>query len=116
MKRDNTPVFYAFLVTVVLFYLNLFTLVAGVSFIWKDLKKLGTAFNVITVMCVLALLNYLILYKGKKYEDIFNEFEIDSLGYKDWDFSIKIYIIVSITLCLIALIIADRINQGKLTI
>ena len=115
-KRDSTPVFYAFAVTVTLACLNLLTIIFAYSFIDQSIKKQINRVLGIYTMVALALVNYLLLYRNKKYEDVFNDFAISSFDYKSWDLSVKIYIGVSIALCLIVLIIADMINQGKIAV
>ncbi len=65
-------------------------------------------------MLILAILNYLVLYKGKYYTEVFNKFDNESEKYKIWNNSVVIYIIASIFLMLIVLGVADYRHDGCL--
>jgi hypothetical protein len=86
------------------------------GFFNRDLKKLVNPSNALIFGLVLCLLNYLLLYKDKKHEDVFNSFDRSPLNFKKWDLPVRIYINCSIALFLMILIFADLINQGKISI
>jgi hypothetical protein len=113
-KRDSTPVAYSFMVPVMLVYFNLFSIFTVTSFFFKDIKAFATKLNVLLVFTLLSIINYLLLYKNKRYEDVFNDFDILPIDYKVWNFRVKAYIISSVVIMLIILVVADQINQGNI--
>ena len=113
-KRDDIPVFYAFLVTSTLATLNLITFVGMTGFFLPFFKQLTNVKLVLISYALIALINYLIVYKKSFYEEVFNEFDRQPLKLKSWDKSVKLYIGTSIGLLLLVLIIADMKNQGYL--
>jgi len=114
-KRDN-PVFTAFFAPIVLVNLNIFTIFVLNNFIndfWTK-PKLHPHYKgiIIAFFVFLGIINYLLLYRKKKYVKIFDEFKKNNDKYKHWNLSVKLYIISSIALFLIVLIIADWRNHN----
>lgn len=113
-KKDNIPVFTAFLISIVLLYMNIFSILSIIDFL-KPFLFLSNKLHVLTLMLILAILNYLVLYKGKYYTEVFNKFDNESEKYKIWNNSVVIYIIASIFLMLIVLGVADYRHDGSLS-
>jgi hypothetical protein len=116
MKKDSLPVFYAFLVTSTLLCLNVFILFGGVGLFIPLVRQLVNVKVVLTTYALISFLNYLILYRALLYKEVFEEFEHEIVRYnmKNWDMSVKLYIIISISLFLLLLVIADLKNHGHL--
>ena len=113
-KRDN-PVLTALFTTSLLVHLNIFTILGGywlVTDFWTT-PGLHPHYKPIIIawLAFLVLINYLLLYRKKKYVKVFDEFKKNNDKYKHWNLSVKLYIILSIALCLIVLIIADWRNR-----
>lgn len=112
-KKDSTPVAMAFFVSILLIYFNLFTvlyLIDPDSFIeytiyYSKIKSIGLGIS-------LGIINYFILYRKKKYVDIFDNFDTYLEKYQHWDQSVKMYIIFSIVICLGTLVYADFRNHN----
>lgn len=96
----------AFLVSVVLVFTNIFSVVAIVGFFYPVYEKTNK-YIVLIPMIFLGLVNYIFLYGGKYYERIFDDFEKSIDKYKSWNKSIMIYIIGSILIMLVILTVAD---------
>jgi hypothetical protein len=114
-KKDDIPVFRAFFVTVLLIAFNILTIENIYLFI-KDffvIPKLSEYYKIegIVHLSFLGLINYLLLYRKKKYEDVFWEFQNNYDKYKKWDKSVKWYIILTIVISIVVLIIADIRNH-----
>ena len=62
-------------------------------------------------MSFLGLINYLLLYRKKKYEDVFEEFRRNYDKYKKWNKSVLAYIIITCLLMIIVLVIAVLRNE-----
>jgi len=80
-------------------------------------QKLVTDKKVVLITyALICFLNYMILYKSRLYEEVFNDFEHNLIRYglKSWDVSVKLYITISICLFLILMIIADLKNHSHL--
>lgn len=110
-KRDSMPAWFSFLATTLLVFINIFIVLAIVNF-FMPFFQLGNKYYTIIVMAFLALLNYLILYRGKYYEEVFGDFEKYESRYESWKKSVPIYIISSIVLLLVVLAIADYRHDG----
>jgi Ca2+/H+ antiporter len=115
-KNENSPVISALIAISLLLHLNIFTISTIYHFatnFWTT-PQLHQNYIIIIIafLCFLAVLNYVLIYHKKKYVKIFEEFKKDSDNYKHWDISSKLYIILSIALCLITLIIADLRNHN----
>ncbi|PWG77957.1 hypothetical protein DDR33_24815 [Pararcticibacter amylolyticus] len=115
-KKDSIPVFYAFLVTSTLLCLNVFILLGGLGLFMPLFQQLVNLKVMLTTYALIGFLNYLFLYRAHLYEEVFGEFEHDAVRYnmRSWDISVKLYIIVSISLFLLLLVIADLKNHGHL--
>jgi Ca2+/Na+ antiporter len=114
-KKDNTPVFRAFFVTILLIAFNLLT-IRSIYFFIKDFSVIPQSsghykIEGIVFFSFLGLINYLLLYRKKKYEDVFWEFQNNYDKYKKWDKSVKWYIILSIVTTIVVSIIADIRNH-----
>ena len=110
-KGEMMPAYFSFLATTALMFINIFILLAAVNF-FIPFFKLGNKYYTIALMVVLAFLNYLILYRGKYYEEVFSDFDRAQEKYKSWKKSVPIYIISSILLLLVVLAIADYRHDG----
>jgi hypothetical protein len=114
-KLDN-PVLTAFLATCLLVHLNIFTIVASYTLIvdfWTVPELSGPyRVNIIAQMAFLGIVNYLLLYRKKKYVKIFDEFKKNEDYYKKWNKSSLLYIILSVVFMLATLIIADWRNRN----
>ena len=115
-KKEYIPVVTALLGTCLLVYLNIFTIWVIYKFItdfWTIPQPLSDyKIIIITGMAFICLINYLLLYNRKKYVKVFEEFKKNNDKYKNWDISARLYIILSISICLIVLIIADLRNHN----
>jgi MFS superfamily sulfate permease-like transporter len=114
-NRDN-PMFRALTIPTLLVYLNAFTIWMIYEFItdFWTIPKTYPHYKIVIVaiFIFLGIVNYLILYRKKKYVKVFDEFKKNNDNYKHWNLSVKLYIILSIALFLIALIIADMRNNN----
>lgn len=115
-KKDNMSGMYSVLASITLLSVNVITawiVYTLITNFWAIPKaREHYKFEVITGMSSLALFNYLILYRKKKYLYVFDEFAKNSDKYKKWDKSVKWYIVLSIVVFLIVLIIADLRNHN----
>ena len=107
------PSLFSFLGTVMLLFCNILSFFGIIGFfipIFESLSKL----YVLILLGGLAIFNYLVLYRGDYYKEVFWNFDRESRQFKGWDKSVKIYIISSIALLLIVLVIANYRNNGHL--
>ena len=110
-KKDTTPVLASFFACVMLLGINISTILILVN-LFKPLSYFESKYNALPLMLLLALLNYFLLYRKKKYVDIFHHFDRNRELYRKWDLSVTLYIIGTIVFMLVVLIIADiRNNQ-----
>lgn len=110
-KRDSMPVFFSYAATTLLMFINIFILLAVVNF-FIPFFQLGNKYYTIVLLALLAIFNYLVLYRGKYYQEVFSYFEKHKSRYESWEKSVPIYIISSILLLLIILAIADYRHDG----
>ena len=113
-RKDDIPVYSALLVSVTLISLNAVTIRGIYWFIydfWTIPHTSHSNIKVIAFMSFLGLINYLLLYRKKKYEDVFEEFRRNYDKYKKLDKSVKLYIILTIVTTILVLVIADVRNQ-----
>ena len=106
--KGEPPVFRAWSTTTFLLSLNIFTIDTTYRLI-TDFWIIPTGFKRIESFSFLALLglfNYLLLYRKKRYEEIFDDFKADSDYYKKWDKSVRIYIWSSVLSLLTVLAIS----------
>ncbi|WP_123985218.1 hypothetical protein [Taibaiella soli] len=110
-ERNGIPAFYAFMVTVMLIYINIFSV--WVMFAMQDeiLKRNVAKGTVLIFMAIIGLVNYLLLYRRGKYKEVFDQFDKTFEQYKKWDLSVKLYIIGSVLFWLIMLFLMDRQNH-----
>lgn len=113
-KRDNIPGFYSFLVTTALLLFNVMSILAIIGFFLPSFMRVMNKQNVLLMASFIGLLNYLLLYRGGSYKEVFNDFEICSADFKNWDLLVKLYLILSGCLFLGVLVIADIRNHGHL--
>ena len=111
-KREDMPALYSFLGSVLLLYLNVFSILAIVSF-FNPLFLLNKL-NMLILLIVFAAFNYLVLYRRKYYIEVFDDFDNASDKYKSWNNSVPFYIIGSIILLIVVLLIADYRHDGHL--
>lgn len=107
------PVLFSFLGSVLLVYMNTFSVFGLIGF-YYPLTEYTNKLYVLMVMLILAVFNYFTLYKGKRYIDVFDDFDKEIDKYKSWNKSVPIYIISSILLMLVVLLIADYRHDGHL--
>lgn len=112
-KRDSMPVLFSFLGSVLLVYMNTFSVFGLIGFYYPSTEYTNKLY-VLMVMLILAVFNYFTLYKGKRYIDVFDDFDKEIDKYKSWNKSVPIYIISSILLMLVVLLIADYRHDGHL--
>ena len=112
-KEDSMPILFSFLGTLLLLFMNLFSILLIVDF-FKSFLSLGNKYCVLVPMLVLATFNYVVLYKGGNYISIFEGFDNSSDKYKSWNRYVLIYIIGSVSLMLIVLGIAGYRHNGHL--
>jgi hypothetical protein len=113
-KKDDIPLFSALISIAILVSLNMFSVVTIYQLItdfWK-VPKLHPDYKVIIIsfLFFLVIINYFKLYYKKKYVIFFEEFKDDK--YKNWGRGAKLYVILSIILCLILLVIVDLRNHN----
>ena len=116
-RRDSIPGFFSFSATMVLVSLNIFSIIGILGFIFNgvyDFIIFLTKYSILVLFVLIGLLNYLILYRNKHYEEVFSAFDRMSDRYEGWKKSVPIYIIGSIVLLLVVLAIADYRYDGHL--
>lgn len=115
-KKRESPVVSTLVIVTLFVFLNLFSIIMTYEFItdFWTVPKLhpNYKFNTIAFLFLFSVFNYFILYRKQKYVSIFNRFEKNKDKYKHWDIAVKIYIIFTITMCLLVLIIADLRNHN----
>ena len=107
------PTSYSFFGTVLLLFLNIFSILLIVDFFIPFLVLWGKKF-VIVLMGLLMVFNYLALYKGKYYKDVFADFDNAIDRYRKWNKYVSMYIVSSILLMLVILAIANYRHNGHL--
>ncbi len=92
-NRDPDPFIYSLNGSSLLIVLNFMTFYYGISYFWMGVSlSLDYWVGIIAIAIIFA--NYLILYKGEKYIEVFNEYRIID-NHKQSIFCV-VYIIVSI--------------------
>lgn len=108
--------FATLVVVSLLLHLNIFTIYMVYLFVvdFWTIPKLNPNYKVIIIIFLssLVIANYFLIYYKKKYLKIFEKFENNNEIFKHWDISAKLYIIMSIVICVIVLIIADLRNHN----
>lgn len=115
-KRDSIPGFFSFSATVVLVSLNIFSIIGILGFLNNELYYFMISlskYSVVILFSLVGLLNYLVLYRGDHFKEVFYYFDKESEKFKYWNKSIIIYILSSILLFLIVLAIADYRFDGR---
>ena len=107
------PYMYSFGATLMLLYMNIFSVIMTTNF-FKPFFHLANKLYVLILMLLLAVFNYLVLYRGRYYTEVFDRFDNESERYKSWNKYVPIYIIVSVLFMLIVLEIADYQHDGHL--
>jgi purine-cytosine permease-like protein len=110
-KRDNIPVFFSFSLLTTLVNINIMTVAIFVQLINPYFQNYNKFYALIPFTCI-GIINYLILYR--RYEVIFNKFDLDMEHYKKYDLSVKIYFTITVALFIISLVLVDGKNQGYL--
>ena len=115
-RKQDVPLISTLLVVALLLHLNVFTIIIIYQFItdfWNT-PKLDPNYKIIVIVFLffLVILNYFLLYHNKKYVKIFDKFKKNIEIYQRWNFFTKLYIVLSILLCLVILIIADLRNHN----
>jgi uncharacterized membrane-anchored protein len=110
-RRDADPFIYSLNGSSLLVLLNLMTIYYGLThFFLKQEVRLGLI--VVLVLLILIGVNYLILYKGNKYEKVFAEIRIiDNSTYQIVCF---VYVIFSILSCLSVILLMKYQKYGSL--
>jgi uncharacterized membrane protein YhfC len=112
-KKDSTPAAMAILAVTTLFFLNIFLVGSIVDLVYPFVKKIEmiktTAIG-LGIICF--IINYLLLYRNKYYEEIFDYFDKYESKYKKWDLSVLLYIVLSILFALGNLVFEDGKNNG----
>ncbi len=112
-KRDSMPVLFSYLGTVLLLFMNIFSVFGLIGF-YYPLKAYINKLHVLVLMLLLVAFNYLVLYRGKYYTEVFDRFDNESERYKSWNKFVPIYIIASVLFMLVILGIADYQHDGRL--
>lgn len=107
------PVFFSFLATTLLLTINIESIAGSIHLLNPYLPD-NSKYYALLLMIVIAIINYLVLYRNNYHEVVFNDFDLHREKYKKWDLSIKVYIIVSILILLVTLVLADLKNHGRL--
>ncbi len=115
-KKEKTPIFATLAVTSLLLNLNIFSIYMVYLFVtdFWTIPKLNSNYKAIIIIFLsfLVITNYFLIFYKKKYIKIFDNFKKNSEIFKHWDISAKLYIIMSIVICIIVLIIADLRNHN----
>ncbi len=109
-KMERMPALYSFMGTLFLLTFNIFCIVGLIGFIYPT--SIINKYTTLGLGLIVALLNYLFLYRGEYYKEVFSDFEKYESRYESWKKSVPIYIISSIALLLIVLAIADYRHDG----
>lgn len=91
-KREDMPALYSFLGSALLLYLNVFSILAIVSFFRAQSLLVNKLYVVISMIIFMAF-NYFVLYRRKHYMDVFDDFDNASNKYRSWNNSVPFYII-----------------------
>lgn len=110
-KRNSMPAWFSFLASTTLTSINFISLIGIAGFMYPFLNNINKI-HALILMAICALLNYLVLYRGKYYVEVFDDFEKYESRYNSWEKSVPIYIISSIVLFFIVLAIADYRHDG----
>ena len=110
-KMERMPYIYSFMGTVLLLTFNVFSIVAIISFMYPN--DIINKYSTLGLSLFIAFFNFLILYRGKYYKEVFSDFDKYEDRYKNWKNSVPIYIISSIVLLLVVLAIADYRYDGR---
>jgi hypothetical protein len=114
-KKENIPAFFSFLATTTLLMINIQSVIGVYNFFFKILnKETNYKWYVIGLIAGLSVLNYLVLYRNKYYEDVFDDFDKHEQKYTRWNSSVRIYIIMSVVILVGMLIFADLRNHGRI--
>lgn len=115
-KKQEAPLISTLLIISLLVNLNAFTIIMIYNFVtdFWTIPKLYSDYKVIIIafLCFLVMINYFLIYHKKRYVKIFEKFRENNEVYKQWDLPVRIYIILSIALCLVTLVIADLRNHN----
>jgi len=107
------PVLFSFLGTLLLVFMNIFSVLSIIDLFSPFLLQINKYF-VLLLMFIIALFNYLILYKGNYYIDVFDDFDNSNDKYKSWNKYVSIYIIGSVAFMLVVLGIENYRHNGHL--
>lgn len=110
-KRDSMPVLFSYLGTVLLLFMNICSVFGLIGF-YYPLKAHISKLHILGLMLLLVVFNYIVLYRGKYYTEVFDRFDNESEMYKSWNKYVPIYIIASILFMLVILGIADYQHDG----
>lgn len=118
-KRDSMPALFSFLATMVLVSFNIFSIL-GISGLFINSVHsfiLGSGkFSILILYAFIGIFNYVALYRGARYEEVFAFFDKNEVRYKKWNLSVTLYILGSIVAMLAMLVLADLVNHGHLSI
>jgi len=112
-RKDSMPVLFSFLGTLLLVFMNIFSVLSIIDLFSPFLLQINKYF-VLLLMFIIALFNYLILYKGNYYIDVFDDFDNSNDKYKSWNKYVSIYIIGSVAFMLVVLGIENYRHNGHL--
>jgi uncharacterized membrane protein len=93
--------------SVVLLYFNILSILAIIDF-FKPFLSTETNYklHVIVSYAILAAFNYFVLYRKKRYIEVFDYFDEHKEKYKKWNKSVPAYIICSVIVMLVIVAIA----------
>lgn len=111
-KRNDMPVFYSFAVTTTLVSLNLICAAGIVDILLIPIFNANSKYYCLMLMILVAIINYLILFRKRVCKEIFNYLDRSSASYCRWDRSVRLYVVFSVAFLLVTLIAADLRNHG----
>ena len=112
-KRDNLPMMFAISVPVVLMGFNILSITYLLSIIF-NFSLPFTKVNVMIMLIALTMFSYVVLYRKKRYIEIFGEYKKKQAHLRRHRRYARLYIIASILFLLVTLVIADIRFDGHL--
>jgi hypothetical protein len=115
-KKQESPILSTSLIVALFAQLNGFSLLMIYELLtdFWTIPNLNPNYKLFVIAFVLfvALLNYYLLYFKERHIQIFNEFKNSDHRNKRRDLFVRIYIVLSVTICLLVLIIVDLRNHN----
>jgi hypothetical protein len=110
-RRDSDPFIYSLNGSSLLVLLNLLTLYYGVTYFYlKQEARLGLF--VVIILLVIVTVNYLVLYRNNRYEEIFAKIRLEDKS--TYQTLCLLYIVISILSCLFVILLVKYLKYGTL--